>query len=146
MSELSPSPLEVSPDRVASLVYIMKGRSSPFFRLGVLGLDAGMLTLHTGTGTLLFAVPVTSVQARRRRMLGSRAYFRIHAADRWWYLLAHVPTAYQRRASHELVARYQARELVPRPAGMDEASYARLTHNPQSHQLMWAIYWLAVLP
>jgi hypothetical protein len=137
---------DVPAGRLASLVHIMRGRWSVFSRLGILELDAGVLTLPDAAGASLFSVPVTGIRAApQRRVSVHQVFFRIRAADRWWYLAAHVPTRYQRKATRELAARYQVRELVPRMPGLDAAAYARLTATPTSHQVMWAACWLAVL-
>lgn len=150
MSELPP--LELLPEalegRFASVVYIMKGRRSPFSRLGVLELEAGQLSLRDRKGALLFAVPAASAQARparRRSAEMHRTAFEIHAADRWWFLVGHVPTTYERRPAQELAGLFQARELAPRPAGMSQETYLRLTKNPISHQLLWRACWLEAL-
>ena len=69
----------------------------------------------------------------------------VHADDRWWFLVAHAPTKYGRRSTRELVEHYGARELAPRPRGMNEETYLRLTKNPMGHQLLWGGYWLETL-
>jgi len=135
-------------DRVTSLVYIMWGRS-PFSRLGVLDLQDGSLSLRDATGGQLFAVPAKTVQARPARRAfyqTKRPGFEVHANDRWWSLVAYtVPARYQRRSTRELIERYHARELAPRPAAMSEEAYRRLSRNPGSHQALWGDYWLGVL-
>jgi hypothetical protein len=69
MSEIPPPGLlsAALEGRFASVVYIMKGRRSPFSRLGVLELEARQLSLQDRKGALLFAVPAASVQARPAR-------------------------------------------------------------------------------
>jgi len=134
--------------RFASLVYVMKGRLSPFSRLGVLELDAGQLALRDRDGALLFAVPAASAEARparRRSTEMHRTAFEVHAGDRWWFLTVHAPAKYERRSTKELVERFRIRELSPRPAGMSEETYLRLAKNPLSHQLVWAACWLEAL-
>jgi hypothetical protein len=54
---LAESLAEALNGRLASLVYIMKGRRSPFTRLGILELEDGRLTLRDRDGEPLFAVP-----------------------------------------------------------------------------------------
>ena len=134
--------------RLTSVVNIMKGRRSPISHLGVLDLHAGSLSLWDGKGTRLFAVPAQTVQARparRRSFETHRTGFEVHADDRWWFLVAHVPTKYERRSTRELVEQYGARELAPRPRGMNEETYLRLTKNPMGHQVLWGGYWLETL-
>jgi hypothetical protein len=135
-------------DRLTSLVYIMRGRS-PFSRLGILDLQAGSLSLRDARGGQLFAVPAETVQARpaRRKFYETkRPGFEVHANDRWWFLVAYtMPARYQRRSTRELIERYHARQLVPRPMGMSEEAYLRLTRNPGRHQALWGGYWLGVL-
>lgn len=150
MSELPPSEslAETLHGRLASVVYILRGRRSPFSHLGVLELDAGQLSLRDRTGALLFAVPAASIQARparRRSFETHRTAFEVRAGDRWWFLVGHVPTKYERRSTQELVERFRARELAPRPTGMSEETYRRLTKNPISHQLVWGACWLEAL-
>jgi hypothetical protein len=134
--------------RLTSVVYVMRGRS-PFSRLGILELRAGSLSLRDADGSQLFAAPAETVQARpaRRRFYETRRPgIEVYANDRWWFLVAHtVPDRYQRRSTRDLVARYHARELVPRPPGMSEEAYQRLTSNPTKHQALWGGYWLGVL-
>lgn len=135
--------------RLTSVVHIMQGRRSPVSHLGVLDLQAGTLSLWDARRNQLFAVPAETAQARparRRSFEIHRAGFEVHADDRWWFLVAHtVPARYQRRSTRELVERYGARELVPRPRGMSEENYLRLTKNPTGHQALWGGYWLEVL-
>jgi hypothetical protein len=150
MSEIPPSELlpEILDGRFASVVYIMKGRRSPFSRLGVLELDAGQLSLRDSKGGLLFAVPAASAQARparRRSAEMHRTAFEVCAGDQWWFLVGHVPTNYERRSTRDLVEHSRARELAPRPSGMSEETYLRLTKNPISHQLLWRACWLEAL-
>src|ERR1700722_17039225 len=134
--------------RLTSLVYIMRGRS-PFSRLGILDLQAGFLSLRDADGGQLFAVPAETVQARpasRKFYETKRPGFEIHANDRWWFLVAYtMPARYQRRSTRELVERYHARELAPRPSGISDETYLRLTRNPTQHQALWGGYWLSVL-
>jgi hypothetical protein len=135
-------------DRLTALVYVMRGRS-PFSRLGILDLRAGSLSLREAKGGQLFAAPAETVQARpaRRKFYETkRPGLEVHANDRWWFLIAYtVPARYQRRSTRELIERCHARELVPRPAGMTEEAYLRLTRNPGRHQALWGGYWLGVL-
>jgi hypothetical protein len=151
MSDASPTPPESPPEalagRLASLVHIMKGRSSLFSRLGVLELDAGLLSLWDAAGTSLFAVPVGSVQARPqpRRLAVHQYFFQVRAAERWWYLAGAVPTKYARRSTRELVQRYGIPDRVPMASGMSGETYLRLTSNPTTHQVLWVGCWLAVL-
>jgi hypothetical protein len=134
--------------RLTSVVFIMKGRS-PFSQLGILDLEAGSLSLRDAKGSQLFAVPAETVQARpahRRFYETRRPGIEVHADDRWWFLVAHtVPARYQRRSTRELVERYHARALVPKPPGMSEETYLRLTSSPTRHQALWGGYWLGVL-
>lgn len=132
--------------RFASLVHIM-GRWSPLHRLGVLALEADMLSLSDARGASLFAVPAASVEARphTRRVALHQVFFKIHAVDRWWYLAAHVPSRYERRSTHELVVRNHLREWAPRPLGTDDSTYSRRTANPLVHQAIWATCWLQAL-
>ena len=73
---------------------------------------------------------------------GARKFFEtrrpgieVYANDRWWFLVAHtVPARYQWRSTRELVERYHARELAPKPSGMSEETYLRLTGNPAKHR------------
>ena len=74
-----------------------------------------------------------------------RSGFEIEADGRWWFLVAHAPTRYERRATLELVKRYGARELAPRPAGMSRDAFQRITQNPLKHQLLWRACWLEAL-
>ncbi len=75
-----------------------------------------------------------------------RTGFEVHADGRWWFLVAHtVPAKHQRRSTRELVERYGAQELVPRPGGMSEESFLRLTNNPVRHQALWGSFWLTTL-
>jgi len=141
-------------DRLTSVVYIMKGRS-PLSRLGVLDLSDG--TLSDGTlslrdakdGGMLFAVPASAVAVRpaqRKFYETKRPGFEVQADDRWWSLVPYaIPAKYQRPGTRELIERYHVLELAPRPAGMSEADYQRLTGNPTSHQALWAGCWLSVL-
>jgi hypothetical protein len=126
----------------------MRGRS-PFSHLGILDLQAGSLSLRDARGSQLFAVPVETLQARpaRRKFYETRRPgFEVYANDRWWFLVAHtVPAKYQRRSTRELVEQYHARELAPKPPGMSQESYLRLTSNPTKHQALWGGYWLRVL-
>jgi hypothetical protein len=135
--------------RFTSVVHIMNGRRSPISHLGILDLHAGSLALWDAKDKRLFAVPAETVQARparRRSVETHRRGFEVHADDRWWCLVAHtVPAKYQRRSTRELVKRYGARELVPRPSGMSEEAYLTLTKNPGRHQLLWGGYWLGAL-
>ncbi len=125
----------------------MRGRWSVFSHLGVLELENGQLTLRDTSGTPLFAVPAASVRtSSQRRIAVHQVFFRIHAVNQWWYLVAHVPTKHQRRTARELIERFHIRELVPRPAGMGEADYARVVASPSLHQVLWAAYWLTILP
>lgn len=154
MSELLPSAPGGHPEsldeafngRLVSVVHIMKGRHSILSSLGVLKLDQDALSLRDAKGSLLFAVPVTSVEARpRRRLAIYQTFFEVHAADRWWNLVAWAPTKYQRRSTRELAERSGARELVPRPPALSEGAYQQLTKNPVRHQILWKQCWLAVL-
>jgi hypothetical protein len=144
------APSESLPDalrgRFASLVHIM-GRWSPLHRLGVLALEADMLSLSDARGASLFAVPAASVEARphTRRVALHQVFFKIHAVDRWWYLAAHVPSKYERRSTHELVVRNHLREWAPRPLGTGDSTYSRRTANPLVHQAIWAACWLQAL-
>lgn len=135
--------------RFASVVHILKGRRSPFSRLGVLELDAGQLSLRDRTGGLLFAVPAAIVEARparRRSFETHRTAFEVHADGKWWFLTPHtVPAKYERRSTRELVEHFRTRELAPRPAGMSEEAYLRLTKNAVSHQVLWSGCWLEAL-
>ena len=117
--------------RFASLVHIM-GRWSPLHRLGVLALEADMLSLSDARGASLFAVPAASVEAHphTRRVALHQVFFKIHAADRWWYLAAHVPTRYERRSTHELVVRNDLREWAPRPLGTDDSDLLAANGEP----------------
>jgi hypothetical protein len=153
ISDPSERPPESSPedllgDRLTSLVYVMRGRS-PFSRLGILDLQDGSLSLRDAKGGQLFAVPAETVEARpaRRKFYETkRPGFEVNANGRWWFLVAYtVPARYQRRSTRELIERYHARELVPRPVGMSEDAYLRLTRNPSRHQALWGGYWLGVL-
>ena len=131
----------------ASLVNIMRGRRGIFSQLGVLTLDRARLSLCDAEDVSLFDLPVSSVQARlqRRPLAVHQIFFQVHAGDRWWYLAAHVPTKYERTSTRELRARHDARQLAPRPTGMDDATYARLTKNPTSHQVLWVACWMEAL-
>jgi hypothetical protein len=136
-------------ERLTSVVYIMTGRS-PLSRLGVLDLSDGVLSLRDAKdGGELFAVPAASAMARpaRRKFYETkRPGFEVHANDRWWSLVPYaIPAKYQRQSTLELFEQYQARELAPRPPGMSEENYARLTSSPTEHQALWAGCWLAVL-
>jgi hypothetical protein len=139
---------EIQRGRLTSLVYIMRGRS-PFSHLGILELQDGSLSLRDAQGGQLFAVPAETVQARpaRRKFYETkRPGFEVHANDRWWSLVAYtMPARYQRRSTRELIERYHARELVPRPAGMSEETHLRLTSSPTRHQAVWGGYWLEAL-
>jgi hypothetical protein len=124
----------------------MKGRHSIRSSLGVLALDDGSVSLRDAEDSLLFAVPAASVEARpRRRLAVHQTFFEVHAEDRWWNLVAWVPTKYQRRSTRELVERSHAREVVPRLPGMSEESYHRIISNPVRHQMLWAVWWVATL-
>ena len=134
--------------RLASVVHIMKGRWSLWSELGVLVLNDGALSLHGANGVSLFTVEAEGVQGRPhpRRLALHQRYFRIRAADRWWYLAPHVvPTRYQRCSTRELVERYAVRERAPRPIGMNEATYVQRVKNPSMHGVVWARCWLQVL-
>lgn len=126
----------------------MRGRS-PFSRLGILELAAGSLTLRAAKGGQLFAVPAATVAARpaRRKFYETkRPGFEVHANGRWWFLVAYtIPARYQRRSTRELIERCHARALAPRPAGMREEDYLRLTRDPGAHQALWGGHWLEVL-
>jgi hypothetical protein len=132
--------------RLASVVHIMKGRRSIRSSLGVLALDNGSVSLRNAEDSLLFNVPATSVEARQRRRLAVyQTFFEVRAEDRWWNLVAWVPTKYQRRSTRELVERAHPRQLVPRLPGMSEESYHRIISNPVRHQMLWAVWWVATL-
>jgi hypothetical protein len=132
--------------RFASLVHIMNGPHSPLSHLGVLELGAGSLSLHDVAGQSLFSVPVESVEARRqRRVAVNQIFFRVRAGERWWYLAPHAPNKYERRSTRDFVEHSNARELAPRPNGMSEATYLRLTKNPTRHQEVWVRCWLEAL-
>ena len=136
-------------ERLTSVVYVMKGRS-PFSRLGVLDRSDGVLSLlDAKDGGPLFAVPAETVAvrpARRKFYETKRPGFEVRANDRWWSLVPYaIPAKYQRRSTRELIERYQASELAPRPGGMSEADYRRLISSPSSHQALWAGCWLSVL-
>jgi hypothetical protein len=132
-----------------SVVHIMSGRRSPVSHLGLLELEGGMLTLRDGKGQHVFGVPAVSAQARparRRSFETHRTGFEVQVNDRWWFLVAHtVPAKYQRRATRELIERYGAQELVPRPPGMSEETYHQVTNNPVQHQALWAAFWIETL-
>jgi hypothetical protein len=137
------------PDRLTSVVHIMNGRWSLISHLGVLDLHGDTLTLWDAKGQRLFAVPAGTVQGRalrRRSVELHRVGFELHADGRRWFLVAHViPAKSQRRSTRDLVERYGARELVPRPGGMSEAAYLRLTKNLLQHQGLWGVYWVSTL-
>jgi hypothetical protein len=131
---------------LASVVHILKGRHSIRSSLGVLELDDDSVSLRNAEDSLLFAVRAASIEARQRRRLAIyQTFFEVHAVDRWWNLVAWVPTKYQRRSTRELVERSHARELVPRLPGMSEESYHRIISNPTRHQMLWAAWWVATL-
>jgi hypothetical protein len=147
--EASPESLaEALNGRLASLVYIMKGRRSPFTRLGVLELEDGRLTLRDRDGEPLFAVPAAGVEARPARRRSTELHrnaFEVRAGDTWWFFTVHAPTKYERRSTRELVARFGVREQAPRPTAMGPEQYRRLVENPLSHQLLWAACWIEAL-
>ena len=88
--------------RLTSLVYIMKGRRSPFTRLGVLELEDGQLTLRDRDGEPLFAVPAAGAEARPARRRSTELHrnaFEVRAGDTWWFFTVHAPTKYERRST-----------------------------------------------
>ena len=108
-----------------------------------------MLTLRDAKGQHVFGAPAESVQARparRRSFETNRTGFEVQVNDRWWFLVAHtVPAKYQRRSTRELAERAGAQELVPRPPGLDEETYLKVTGNPVQHQALWAAFWVETL-
>ena len=147
---LGPSPqslAEALAGRLGSLVHIMRGRWSLLSRVGVLALERGMLTLRDGAGTVLFAVPAGTVAARRqrRRLALHQMFFQIRVGDRWWYLVAHVPTTHVGAPTRMLVEHYPVCEAAPLLPGMTVVAYARFTRTATSHQVLWSRCWLEAL-
>jgi hypothetical protein len=139
----------LTPGRLTSVVHIMNGRWSAISHLGVLDLDGNTLSLWDRKGERLFAVPAETIRGRALRRRSVELHpngFELDAAGRRWYLVAHVtPAKSQRQPTRALVQRYGARELVPRPAGMSEETYRRLTKNLLLHQGLWGVYWVNTL-
>ena len=132
--------------RFASLARIMGGRFSMRSRLGILELDAGLLSLRDRSGSSLFSVPAATVEAHRQRRLSMHPmYFQIRAAEEWWYLCGYGVTKYKRGATRELQERYGLCTLVPRPPRMSVDDYERITRNAARHQVLWAIFWVETL-
>jgi hypothetical protein len=147
-SDAPPTSLEEALEgRLASLVHIMRGRRSLLSDLGVLELGSGTLSLWEASGASAFAVPVTTVQARRqlRRLALHQYFFQIRARERWWYLTGAVQTTHSRAPTRRLVARYEVSERAPMPTGMTTEAYLELTKNPNTHQVVWAACWLEAL-
>lgn len=131
---------------MASVVHIMKWRSLPFSRLGVLELADQMVSLRTAKGSLLSGEPATSVRARQREKVAVHQYFfEVVAAGRRWTLAPWAPTKYARRSTRELVERARAREVVPLPESLGEDAYHQVMNDPIRHQLLWKAFWVSVL-